>query len=70
MAWLNNTKACNYEKRNEIQMDGRETNTTPAHGMPGTQADQQSLSYALSAAASISSDALPVGKLPSGVEEE
>lgn len=45
------------------------TDTTPTHGMPGRPTDVESithLSYALSAAASIRSDALPVGSEPCG----
>jgi len=47
-----------------------ETKTTPTHGMPGRPTERREqltrLSYALSAAANISSEALPVGNVPCG----
>jgi len=42
--------------------------TTSTHGMPGRRELLTRLSYALSAAASISSDAVPVGNVPCGDE--
>ena len=51
-------------------LQSRQTNTTPTHGMPGRPTDRREpstcLSYALSAAASMSSDAVPVGNVPCG----